>query len=285
VPSASSSTRCCWRSTLRIAAAYGTHSTSPWWLVATARAVMPVGRSGSQVRRGPPVGTIHRGDVVGHVDRYPVQHPHGLVGGPADFQHVADHQRDAEPLANLRSAPERQRDREPGVIDSVQQPPQAVEHAQNPAAAGVRSPGHDPVEQAVIPVVVAYQRRAAPAPPPASSRSGTVADSTAPVPPRPPDRLPAGRPAASWRAPVLACAPRAAPRPARAARCSRVRSPGSSSSQLRTVNEIPPARRTRSHGTPSHGLSAPSPSRQYAAAIRASLASPSPPPTAANPAR
>jgi hypothetical protein len=67
---------------------------------------------------------------------------------------------------------------------------------------------------------------------PASSRPGTVADSTAPVPPRPPGRLPAGRPAASWRAPVLACAPRAAPRPASFLR-------GEASSRLRPHHHRP----------------------------------------------
>ena len=46
VPRASNSSSRRSRSTLRIAVAYGAHSTLPWWLVATARSVTRGGRSG-----------------------------------------------------------------------------------------------------------------------------------------------------------------------------------------------------------------------------------------------
>ena len=49
---------------------------------------------------------------------------------------------------------------QPAVVHPVQQSPQAVQHAEHPAA-GVRGAGHHRVEQAVVPVVVADQRRAA----------------------------------------------------------------------------------------------------------------------------
>jgi NitT/TauT family transport system substrate-binding protein len=60
----------------------------------------------------------------------------------------------------LRPAAEGQRESQAGVVDAIQQPPQTVEHAQHPPA-GVGRPGHDAIEQAVVPVVVADQRRAA----------------------------------------------------------------------------------------------------------------------------
>ena len=41
------------------------------------------------------------------MDRYPAQHPYGLVNGPADLEHVADYQRDAEALTDLWPPPER----------------------------------------------------------------------------------------------------------------------------------------------------------------------------------
>jgi len=111
----------------------------------------------SDIHRGPPAAAVQYRDVVGHVHRNFAQDPHRLVDGPADLKHVADGERDAEALADLRPASERQRDGEPGVVDSVQQPPQAVEHAEYPAA-GVGRLGHHPVEQAVVPVIVADPR-------------------------------------------------------------------------------------------------------------------------------
>ena len=99
---------------------------------------------------------VQRGDVVGHVDGDTAQYPHGLLGGLARLQHVADHQRDAEALADLRPAAEGERDGQASVVDPVEQPPQAVEHAKHPPA-GVRRPGHHRVEEPEIPVVVADQ--------------------------------------------------------------------------------------------------------------------------------
>jgi hypothetical protein len=94
------------------------------------------------------------------VDGQPAQRSHRLFGGPASFQHVADHERDPEPLADLGPAAEGERDGQAGFVDPVQQAPQAVGHAEHPRT-GERRPGHHRVEQPVIPVVVADQGRAA----------------------------------------------------------------------------------------------------------------------------
>src|SRR5690348_10980476 len=124
----------------------------------------PAGGAGravrGQVHRGPAAAAVEHGDVVRHVHRDPAQRLHRFVRGRAGLEHVPDHQRDPEALAGLRPSAEGQRDGQPGVVDPVQQAPQAVEHAEYPAAAPGR-PGHHGVEQPVVPVVVPDQGGAA----------------------------------------------------------------------------------------------------------------------------
>ena len=132
-----------------------------------------------QVRRGPCAFPVQRCDVVGHVDRNPAQRPHGLPGIPAGLQHVADHQRDPEALADLRSAAEGQGDRKAGVVDPVQQPPQAVEHAEHARPVTTSWPPRR--RQPIVPVIVTHSAGRRARQPPVSTRSGRAAGSTAPA--------------------------------------------------------------------------------------------------------
>ena len=115
----------------------------------------------SNIDGGEPAGPVQRGDVVRHVHGNPAEHPDGLVNRLAHLEYVAHDDGDTEPLTDFTPAAEGQRDRQPRIVDAVEQPPEAVGHAKH-AASGVGRLGHDTVEQPVVPVVVADQGRAAP---------------------------------------------------------------------------------------------------------------------------
>ena len=194
----------------------------------------------------------------------------------------------------------------PASLNSVEQPPQAVEHAEHPSAAVCR-PGHHRVEEPEIPVVVADQpgaagqhrrlraagqeRRRVP------QRQRTAAASGS-SPSRAVSRCHVGTSSGMCspsRAPACSAVGRVfAPSSHHrrnagqvAARCAPISSPGSSSSKARRVSEthpgVPPAGRPVPTAWPAT-VPKSSPSRRLAGAMSASLTSRRPPPTAASPA-
>jgi hypothetical protein len=83
-----------------------------------------------------------------------------LGDGVAGLQHVTDDERDREAVADVAAAAERERDRQPGVVDAVEQPPQAVAHPDHAAVAPLGQVD-DPLEPVDRVVVVAHQHRPA----------------------------------------------------------------------------------------------------------------------------
>ena len=75
----------------------------------------------------------------------------------ASLQHVAQHDRYAEPRPDVRTPAERERHGDACVVDAVEQAPQTVAHAEHAPAPVCRTHHHAVIEP-VVPVVVAYQR-------------------------------------------------------------------------------------------------------------------------------
>jgi hypothetical protein len=103
---------------------------------------------------------IEHRDVLRGVDRDPREHPAGLRDGLTDLEHVAHHQGDAEAVADRRTPAEGERGRQPGVVDPVEQPPQAVAHPDHPAPLPLGAEDHT-LEPGRRVVVVAHEQRAA----------------------------------------------------------------------------------------------------------------------------
>ena len=77
----------------------------------------------SNIDGGEPAGPVKRGDVVRHVHGNPAEHPDGLVNRLAHLEYVAHDDRDTEPLTDFPPAAEGQRDRQPRIVNAVEQPP------------------------------------------------------------------------------------------------------------------------------------------------------------------
>ena len=105
-------------------------------------------------------GAVQQRQVLRRVHRDPVERRARLRDRVAGLEHVADHQRDREAVADVAAAAERQRDREAGVVDPVEQAPEAVAHADHAPPAPARQVD-DPLQPLRGIVVVAHQRRAA----------------------------------------------------------------------------------------------------------------------------
>ena len=73
-------------------------------------------------------------DVVRHVGGDAAQDPHGFGGVAGDLKDIAENQRDAEAVACLFAASEGERDGEAVFIDTVDQAPEAIAHADDPGS-------------------------------------------------------------------------------------------------------------------------------------------------------
>ena len=129
-----------------------------WWLVATSARPIVAGAVGSDVRGDRVTLAVDDREVVGRLHRQPREHRDGVLGRRAQLEQVADDERHREAGAGGAPPAERERHAQPGVVDPVEQPPQAVAHAEH-RAAGQLGPADHALQQLRIEVVVAHEQR------------------------------------------------------------------------------------------------------------------------------
>ena len=105
-------------------------------------------------------GAVEQREVLRRVHRDPRQRLARRRHVVAGLEHVADDQRDREPVADVRAPAEGERDRQPAVVHPVEQPPQAVAHPDHAPLAPLRQ-AHDALEPVGRVVVVAHEQRLA----------------------------------------------------------------------------------------------------------------------------
>ena len=101
-------------------------------------------------------GAVEQGEVLGGVHGDRGERLARLVDVAADLEQVAHDDRDAEAVADVAAPAEGERDGEAGVVDPVEQAPQAVAHPEHPAA-GPLGQVHEPLEARDRVVVVAHE--------------------------------------------------------------------------------------------------------------------------------
>ena len=102
---------------------------------------------------------VNQSDVVGLRNWNPPKCADRLLDGGARLQDIAQHNGDSEAFADIWAATERERDRQPVLVHSVQQSPEHVAGAEYPAAPGVVSGRNHGFEEHRVVVVVAHQSR------------------------------------------------------------------------------------------------------------------------------